>query len=274
MAPGIIPGSHCAGRFRPYLKVMQTTETNASASRPAQEHFFARAWTALESIPKVGGVSRWARTRPLLTILIWGAFASTLGAALGLLPYIGGGLKWGIRIVSFGLVFGLGVRWAMQGTKTPLIKERVNALPGWGKALAGTGFAIVLMALVQTSAYTVRANFDRIATGTCFDAQITSMGAETETRRYGKTPLWSIVNVETGEALTIRTEDVVVPLGLRIDSADLSAQLNSKAGDGQTYRLCTVGRNISATASWLNPTKVFWRGERPYATRISDAPVG
>lgn len=233
-----------------------------------------RAWRMLEGIPRIGVIFIWARTRPLLTILVWGAFATTIGALLGFLPYIGTELKWAIRVVSFALVFGLGVRWAMQGSRVPLIKGRVNAWPFWAKGLAGTGFAIVLMGIVQTSAYTFRANFDRIVTGQCFNAQITSTGAETETRRYGKIPLWSVVNVDTGDALTIRTKDVVVPLGLRIDSANLSAQLNRVAGDGKTYRLCTVGRNVPATASPLDPTKVFWRGERPFATRISEEPVG
>ena len=242
-------------------------------SKTAETSLFTKTWTALEGIPRVGGVFLWARTRPLLTILIWGAFASTLGAGLGLLPFIGDGLKWTIRVVSFTLVFGLGVRWALQGSGIPVVKTKVNDWPAWAKGLAGTGVAIVLMAMVQTGAYSFRANFDRILTGKCYPAEITSMGAETETKRYGKMPLWSVVNKKTGEALTIRTEDIIVPLGLRIDSADLSAQLNSRAGDGQTYKLCTVGRNISATASFLNPTKAWWRGERPYATKISLEPL-
>lgn len=237
------------------------------------DNLLTKFWNLLERIPRVGGVFVWARTKPLLTIFIWGAFASSIGAALGVLPFIGDGLKWTIRIVSFGLVLGLGVRWALQGSGIPVVKDRVASFPVWGKAAAGTGLAIALMAMTQTAAYSFRANFDRILTGQCYTAEIVSTGAETQTKRYGKTPLWSVVHVENGEALTVRTEDVLVPLGLRIDSADLAAQLNTRAGDGRHYRLCTVGRNISATSSIFNPTTVWWRGERPYATKISIEPV-
>ena len=244
-----------------------------STTPQPDNNVLTKFWGLLEQIPRIGGVFVWARTRPLLTIVIWGVFASSLGAALGLVPFIGDGLKWAVRVVSFGLVFGLGVRWAVQGSRIPVVREQVNGWPTWGRALGGTGLAIAMMATLQTTAYSFRANFDRIATGHCYPAEIISTGAETQTKRYGKTPLWSVMNLETGEALTVRTEDVLVPLGLRIDSADLAAQLNARAGNGEAYRLCTVGRNISATASFFNPAAFWWRGERPYATRVSVEPL-